>query len=99
MGGQLAAAEVDSGLEVLPVSEAARPAFDDLDLVLALRHAVGDPMPAKGQDICLGASPASPRRCALGPSLTSSPKSATFCETSGQPRYVGFAARTSFLRG
>ena len=48
---QAAAEKVDGGLEVLPVAVTARPALDGHDLAVeSLGRAVGDPMPAKGQD-------------------------------------------------
>ena len=49
---QAAAEEIDGGLEVLPVPVTARPALDGHDLAVeSLGRAVGDPMPAKGQDV------------------------------------------------
>ena len=52
MAVQAAAEEVDGGLEVLPVAVTARPALDGHDLAVeSLGRAVGDPMPAKGQDV------------------------------------------------
>ena len=49
---QAAAEEVDGCLEVLSVPVAARPPFDGHDLAVeSLGRAVGDPMPAKGQNV------------------------------------------------
>jgi len=46
------AEEVDGGLEVLPVPVTARSALDGHDLAVeSLGRAVGDPMPANGQDV------------------------------------------------
>jgi len=49
---QATAEEVDGGLEVLPIPVTASPALDGHDLAVeAFGRAVGDPMPAKGQDV------------------------------------------------
>lgn len=46
------AEEGDGGLEVFPIPVTARPPFDGHDLAVeSLGRAVGDPMPAKGQDV------------------------------------------------
>jgi len=45
-------AEVNGGLEVLPISVTTGPAFGGHDFAVEpLRRAVGDPVPAKGQDV------------------------------------------------
>ena len=74
---QAAAEEVDGGLEVLPVPVAARPALDGHDLAVeAFGRAVGDPMPAKGQDVVQMPGEHLPD-LASGSGLTSSPRSAS----------------------
>jgi len=49
---QAATEEVNGGLEVLPIPVTACPALDGHDLAVeSLGRAVGDPMPANGQDV------------------------------------------------